>query len=80
MRADAAMMLEQKDLNSKILRQTIETILSEMRLGERPALITKFEKNVRQFQFPDAAAKIVERLLPPSVLKPTLTVSTSRPN
>lgn len=56
-RADAAMMLLQKDLTPEIFRTTL------VRFRDDRSLIEKYENNVKRFQFPNAAAKIVERLL-----------------
>lgn len=57
MKADAAMMLLQKDLTPALFQETIR------RFRDDRELINKFEENIRQFQFPNAADKIVERLL-----------------
>lgn len=56
-KAGAALVFQQKDVNSEIFRDTIR------RFRDDRALVRKFEENVRQFQFPNAAEKIVERLL-----------------
>ena len=56
-RANAAMVLLQQELTPESFRDT----LKRLRDDRRP--IATFEANVRQFQFPQAAEKIVERLL-----------------
>jgi UDP-N-acetylglucosamine--N-acetylmuramyl-(pentapeptide) pyrophosphoryl-undecaprenol N-acetylglucosamine transferase len=56
-KADAALMLLQKDLTPEIFRKTLE------RFRDDRSLIGKFETNVTRFQFPHADEKIVERML-----------------
>ena len=53
----AAIVLNQKDLTPESFRQQLKSFRDDR------ALIKKFEDNVRRFQFPNAAEKIVERLL-----------------
>jgi UDP-N-acetylglucosamine--N-acetylmuramyl-(pentapeptide) pyrophosphoryl-undecaprenol N-acetylglucosamine transferase len=55
--AEAAELILQKDLSPQVLQSTIT------RFRDERWLVEKFEKNVRRFQFPDAAEVIVERLL-----------------
>jgi UDP-N-acetylglucosamine--N-acetylmuramyl-(pentapeptide) pyrophosphoryl-undecaprenol N-acetylglucosamine transferase len=56
-REDAALMFLQKDLSADIFRKTLETFRDDR------SQIARLEANVRRFQFPNAAEKIVERLL-----------------
>lgn len=53
----AALMLLQNELTPEIFRQTLQ------RFRDQREVIDRFEANVRRFQFPNAAEKIVERLL-----------------
>lgn len=56
-KADAALMFTQDSLTADMFRDTLR------RFRDDRSQIERFEKNVRQFQFPQAAEKIVERLL-----------------
>lgn len=56
-RADAALMFLQKDLTPDILRETLKKFRDDR------SFVRRFEENVRKFQFPNAAEKIVERML-----------------
>lgn len=56
-RVDAALMFPQKDLTPEKFRETLK------RFRDDRSAIERMEKNVRQFQFPNAAERIVERLL-----------------
>lgn len=55
--ADAALMFLQKELTPDILRDTLKKFRDDR------APLRRFEENVRKFQFPNAAEKIVERIL-----------------
>jgi UDP-N-acetylglucosamine--N-acetylmuramyl-(pentapeptide) pyrophosphoryl-undecaprenol N-acetylglucosamine transferase len=56
-KANAAIVILQKDLSPTVLQDTIK------RFRDNRALVAEFESNVRHFQFPNAAEKIVERIL-----------------
>lgn len=56
-KGDAAMVLSQDRLAPSVFRETLKCFRDDR------TLITKFESNIRHFQFPNAAEKIVERLL-----------------
>jgi UDP-N-acetylglucosamine--N-acetylmuramyl-(pentapeptide) pyrophosphoryl-undecaprenol N-acetylglucosamine transferase len=56
-RANAAVMILQKDFNHASFEATVK------RFRDDRSQVRAFESNVRQFQFPQAAEKIVERLL-----------------
>jgi UDP-N-acetylglucosamine--N-acetylmuramyl-(pentapeptide) pyrophosphoryl-undecaprenol N-acetylglucosamine transferase len=56
-RAEAGMILNQKELTPDKLRETLESFVKDR------SRIRIFEENVRRFQFPNAAEKIVDRLL-----------------
>jgi UDP-N-acetylglucosamine--N-acetylmuramyl-(pentapeptide) pyrophosphoryl-undecaprenol N-acetylglucosamine transferase len=56
-RSEAALVMLQKDLNPDIFRATL------IKFRDDRSLIARLENNVRRFQFPNAAEKIVERLL-----------------
>jgi UDP-N-acetylglucosamine--N-acetylmuramyl-(pentapeptide) pyrophosphoryl-undecaprenol N-acetylglucosamine transferase len=56
-KADAAIMVLQKDFNA----DSFQAIISRFR--DNRSLLGQIEANVRRFQFPNAAEKIVERLL-----------------
>ncbi len=56
-KADAALMYLQKDLTPETFRQNIQ------RIRDDRAIVRRLEENVKRFQFPNAAEKIVERLL-----------------
>ncbi|HVK60199.1 MAG TPA: undecaprenyldiphospho-muramoylpentapeptide beta-N-acetylglucosaminyltransferase [Bdellovibrionales bacterium] len=56
-RADAALLFTQSELTPEKLRESLKNFRDDR------SRIAKFENNVRQFQFPNAAEKIVERLL-----------------
>jgi UDP-N-acetylglucosamine--N-acetylmuramyl-(pentapeptide) pyrophosphoryl-undecaprenol N-acetylglucosamine transferase len=56
-KADAAIMVLQKDFNADSFQAIIR------RFRDNRSLLGQIEANVRRFQFPNAAEKIVERLL-----------------
>lgn len=56
-RADAAMMCLQSDLRASSFRKTLESLRDDR------SRLRQMETNVQKFQFPNAAEKIVERLL-----------------
>ncbi len=56
-RADAALLFQQKELTPEKFRQAI------LRFRDDRTAIRRMEEKVRTFQFPNAAEKIVERLL-----------------
>lgn len=59
-KADAAMMFLQNELTAAQFRETL------VRVRDDRSVLDRFETNIQRFQFPNAAEKIVERLLPPA--------------